>query len=83
EMGREELLEHVRGGRAGNIVPAIVALKLKEIAEAYNVTLLTRVEVSVPQVNTTIDPLTALSRFKGRVLVLVKGGFTVPRLRGS
>ncbi|MEM4926699.1 MAG: lactate racemase domain-containing protein, partial [Thermofilaceae archaeon] len=81
EMGREELLEHVRGGRAGNIVPAIVALKLKEIAEAYNVTLLTRAEVSIPQVSLTRDPLTALSRLKGRVLVLARGGFTVPRLR--
>lgn len=79
-MSREELLECVRRGLASNLVPAVIALKLWEIAETRRVTLLTAARLRVPGVALAEDPLAALERLRGRVLVVKQGGFTVPRV---
>ena len=81
-MDREAVEELLRSGWKGNIVPAIVALRMKEIFERYNVTVLTEGSLGgLKGAELARSAQEALSRLRGRVLVIKRGGFTVPQAR--
>jgi len=81
-MDSEAIEELLRSGWKGNIVPAIVALRMKEIFERYNVTVLTEGSLGgLKGAELARSAQEALSRLRGRVLVIKRGGFTVPQAR--
>ena len=78
----EAIEELLRSGRRGNIVPAIVALRMKEIFERYSVTVLAEGSLEgLKGAELVRSAQEALSRLRGRVLVVKRGGFTVPQAR--
>jgi nickel-dependent lactate racemase len=81
-MDSEAIEELLRSGWKGNIVPAIVALRMKEIFEKYSVTVLTEGSLGgLKGAELARSAQEALSRLRGRVLVIKRGGFTVPQAR--
>jgi len=81
-MDGEAIEELLRSGWKGNIVPAIVALRMKEIFERYSVTVLTEGPLEgLKGAELARSAQEALSRLRGRVLVVKRGGFTVPQAR--
>lgn len=80
-MSSEEIQQHIEGGSVGNLVPAIVALRLKEIVEGRKVILLSQRSIEVPGVTSARDIVEALKQLKAEALIVAKGGFTVPRVR--
>lgn len=78
----EAIEELLRSGWKGNIVPAIVALRMKEIFERYSVTVLAEGSLEgLKGAELVRSAQEALSRLRGRVLVVKRGGFTVPQAR--
>lgn len=81
-MDSEAIEELLRSGWKWNIVPAIVALGMKEIFERYSVTVLTEGSLGgLKGAELARSAQEALSRLRGRVLVIKRGGFTVPQAR--
>lgn len=78
-MDGGKIKELLRSGWSGNIVPAIVALRMKEIFERYKVAILTRGPLEgLRGAELVRSAQEALDRLRGRVLVVKRGGFTVP-----
>ncbi len=80
-MSAEEVRRRIEGGAVENLVPAIVALRFKEIAETRSLTLLCESGLEVPGAAPSKSAHEALERLRGRVLVVARGGFTVPVVR--
>ena len=81
-MDGEAIEELLRSGWRGNVVPAIVALRMKEIFERYSVTVFTEGPLEgLKGAELARSAREALSRLRGRVLVVKRGGFTVPQAR--
>jgi len=81
-MDAESLLSLVESWPGGNLVPAIVALRLAQVSERIRVVLLTDLPLSgLRGIAVARGPLEALGELRGRVLVVREGGFTVPRAR--
>jgi len=81
-MEGEAIEELLRSGRKGNVVPAIVALRMKDIFERYSVTVLTEGPLEgLKGAELARSAQEALNRLRGRVLVVKRGGFTVPQAR--
>lgn len=81
KMDRDDIVKKIEEGDVGNLVPAIVAINLKEIAESRNIALFSEFNFKeLNEIATIKDPLEAVGVLKGRVLVVKRGGFTVARV---
>jgi len=81
-MNGEAIEELLRSGWRGNVVPAIVALRMKEIFERYKVSILAEGPLGgLKGAELARGAQEALNRLRSRVLVVKRGGFTVPQAR--
>ncbi|RLE86343.1 MAG: hypothetical protein DRJ67_07430 [Thermoprotei archaeon] len=82
-MGGEELEELVEERRFRSLVPALVALVMKEICERHEVYLLTQAELQGVEGLKIIRRLPDTFRAGGRALIIRRAGSTAPAPRSG
>ena len=78
KIDREEVVEAIEERRIRSLVPALVALVMKEICEKYEVYLLTEAKFEGLRGLKTVRTLAECEAFGEKALVIREGGFTAP-----